>query len=284
MVLESFITSENAEKKPFELFFIGFFYASIAILLSIWIFKQYSSLVMVFLTVISAIPLMYNTMKREEQIDIESDSEENRIKHHTRICLFLLFLFLGFTVAYSIWYIFLPADTMELTFRTQMQTINSINSRVVLGSFIERTLILENIFLNNVKVLLFCLFFAFFFGAGAIFILTWNASVISAAIGNVVRTNIASVAESFGIKTAWLYFSVFSVGFMRYMTHGIFEILAYFIGGLAGSIISVAMINHDFATDRFKKVIADALFLFVIAIFILGVAALIEVFLTPSLF
>ena len=68
MVLESFISPEGAERRPFELFFIGFFYASVAVLLSIWIFKQHSSLVMVFLTVFACIPLMYNTMKQEEKI------------------------------------------------------------------------------------------------------------------------------------------------------------------------------------------------------------------------
>lgn len=284
MVLESFITPEKAERNPLELFFIGIFYSSIAVLLSLWIFKEHSSLVMVFLTVFAAIPLLYNTMKREEKIDIKLESEENRIKEHIHVLVFLLFLFLGFVVGYSLWYIFLPTQTTELTFKTQMQTINSINAQVISGNFIEKTMILENIFLNNIKVLLFCIFFAFFFGAGAIFILTWNASVISAAIGNIVRTNIAVYAKSFGLEVIWAYFSIFSVGFLRYMTHGIFEILAYFIGGLAGSVISVAMINHDFATDRFKRVMIDSLFLFIIAIFILGVAALIEVFLTPSLF
>ncbi len=284
MVLESFITTKNAERRPFELFIIGLFYASVAILLSIWIFKQYSSLVMVFLTVIAAVPLMYNTMKREEKIDIDSDSEENRLEHHAKVMVFLLFLFIGITVGYSLWYIFLPSDTTDVAFNTQVETIKSINSRVLSGSMIDKANILENIFLNNIKVLLFCIFFAFFFGAGAIFILTWNASVIAAAIGNVVRTNLAIYAREFGLKVIWAYFSVFSVGFLRYMTHGIFEILAYFIGGLAGSIISVAMINHDFATDRFKRVLLDSLFLFVIAIFILGVAALVEVFLTPALF
>ena len=37
---------------------------------------------------------------------------------------------------------------------------------------------------------------------------------------------------------------MYAIGMTRYMTHGIFEILAYFIGGLAGGLISVAIIRH----------------------------------------
>src|SRR3989344_2654844 len=87
-------------------------------------------------------------------------------------------LFLGFIFLY----IFLPPDLVKLLFSSQLDTIDSINSRVS-GKAIDTTNIFAQIFLNNIKVLMFCIFFAFFYGAGAIFILAWNASVISAAIG-----------------------------------------------------------------------------------------------------
>ena len=68
------------------------------------------------------------------------------------------------------------------------------------------------------------------------------------------------------------------------MIHGIPEIAAYFVAGLAGGIISVAVIRHDFGTKRFKHILFDSLDLIVISIFILLVAAAIEVFITPRLF
>ena len=67
MVLESLISPKKAEGKPLELFFIGLIYSSVAMFLSLWIFKDQASLVMVFLTVLAAIPLTYNTMKYEEK-------------------------------------------------------------------------------------------------------------------------------------------------------------------------------------------------------------------------
>jgi len=258
-------------------------YSAVAIFLALWIFEQYASLVMVFLTVTAAVPLMYNTMKYEEHEDCVFNKESERLWHHAKILRFLIFLFLGFVLAYTLAYVFFPSDLVEKTFSTQMQTIHSINSKVS-GGFTADLQIFEKIFLNNIKVLLFSIFFAFFYGAGAIFILTWNASVISAAIGNIIRSNIAVYAKDIGFTSLWTYFSIFSVGILRYMIHGIPEILGYFIGGIAGSVISVAMINHDFATIKFKKVLTDSIYLIVLAVFILVIAALMEVFLTPLLF
>ncbi|MBU0929972.1 MAG: stage II sporulation protein M [Nanoarchaeota archaeon] len=283
MVLESIISPRKAEKKWWELFFIGFLYASIAIFLSIWIFEQYASLVMVFLTVTASVPLMYNTMRYEEHEDVICSTESKRMINHFKVLRFLIMLFLGFVLAYTIFYVFLPNDIVQTVFNSQTQTINSINSRVA-GNFFNDMQIFEKIFLNNIKVLLFCIFFAFFYGAGAIFILTWNASVISAAIGNIIRTNLAIYAKDFGLLSIWTYFSIFSVGILRYLIHGIPEILGYFVGGLAGGIISVAMINHDLDTIKFKKVLIDSIYLIVLAVFILLIAALMEVFLTPLLF
>jgi len=283
MVLESLITPQNAEKKWWELFVIGFLYSAMGIFLAIWIFEQYSSLVMVFLTVTAAVPLMYNTMKYEEHEDCVFSHESQRLVHHMKIIRFLVFLFLGFVLAFTLAYVFLPTALVETTFSSQMQTINAINSKVS-GDFTADIQILEKIFLNNIKVLLFCIFFAFFYGAGAIFILTWNASVISAAVGNIIRTNLAVYASNFGLNSLWTYFSIFSVGILRYLIHGVPEIMGYFIGGIAGSVISVAMINHDFSTTNFKKVLIDSISLIILAVFVLLIAALMEVFLTPLLF
>ena len=211
MVLEDFITPQKAERHPFELFIIGFIYATVAIFISVWIFKQYSSLVMVFLTVVASIPLMYNTLKHEEQVDMVLPTERSRLREHSRVVAFLIFLFLGMLIAFSFWFVVLPPNLVELMFHSQVETINTINARIT-GMAYSETSILFQILMNNIKVLLFTIFFAFFYGAGALFILTWNASVIAAAIGTFIRNNIANYASSLGYINAWSYFNVFSFG------------------------------------------------------------------------
>ncbi len=287
MVLESIITPIKAEKKPWDLFFIGLLYSSVAMFLALWIFRDQASLVMVFLTVTATVPLMYNTLKYEEEKDLSIEKESTLLKEHSKVLSFFMFLFLGFLLAFAIWYVFLPEKIIEQTFNIQLQTIKSINSKVLGHSIDSASLasgVLLQIFSNNVKVFLFCVFFSFFYGAGAIFILTWNASVISAAIGTFIRNNLSMYANSIGLTKIAGYFGVFSLGLLRYSIHGIPEILAYFIGGLAGGIISVAVIKHDFGSGHFKKILFDSLDLVVLGIFVLFIAALLEVFLTPLFF
>ncbi len=275
MVLESIMSPLKAEKHPREMFFIGLIYSSIAIFLSIWIFKDYSSLVMVFLTVNVTVPIMYHTMKLEEKKSMEIKSETLLLKEHSRAISFFVYMFIGFVIAFSLWYIFLPPNLVNTVFSVQEQTIKAINAKLISGSAINLLNTFGQIFFNNVKVLLFSIFFAFFFGAGAIFILTWNASVISAALGNFIRNNLAYSANTVGFSKIWAYFHVFSLGLLRYFIHGIPEIAAYFMGGLAGGIISVAVIRHHLSDDRFKKIIFDSLDLVILAIFMLFIAVLI---------
>jgi uncharacterized membrane protein SpoIIM required for sporulation len=74
------------------------------------------------------------------------------------------------------------------------------------------------------------------------------------------------------------------MGLARYMIHGIPEIAAYFVGALAGGIISVAIIRRDLKGERMWRIFQDALILMLIAVAILIVAGLIEVYITPVLF
>ncbi len=283
MVLESLVSPFAAEKKPWHMLIYGFVYSSVAIILSLLVFKDQSSMLMVFLTVLACVPLIYSTIKYEEKMDEESKEQGiSLMKGHWRALSFFMYLFLGFIISYSLWFILLPTSLVQTLFSTQISTIGMINSKVT--GHVTSLTFLSEIISNNMRVLLFCVFFSFFYGAGAIFILTWNASVISAAVGTFFRNNIAKYASAVGVTKVTGYFHIMSLGILRYMTHGFFEILAYFIGGLAGGLISVAIVNHNMKDPKFKKVMLDALNLLILAIIIVIVAGLIEVFITPRLF
>jgi uncharacterized membrane protein SpoIIM required for sporulation len=283
MVLESLLNPMKAEKKPWEMFFIGFLYSSVAILLSMWIFKDQTSLVMVFFTVMACTPIVYNTMKLEESKDLVISKEKALIKEHNRAIIFLMFLFLGITVSFVTWYVFLPSNVIVYAFDKQISTIQAINNQVS-GNAYQQFATFSKVFLNNVKVLSFAILFAFIYGAGAIFILTWNASVIGAAIGNFVRSNLSEYAGLLGIEKIASYFSVISVGLLRYVLHGIPEILAYFYGGLAGGIISVAIIKKHYKEAKFSHILFDVSELLIISLVFLLAAAFIEVYVTPIFF
>jgi uncharacterized membrane protein SpoIIM required for sporulation len=271
MVLEAILNpAEHLERKPWMIFIIGFLYASVAIVVSLGMFRAQASLVMVFFIVFASIHLVYYLVKSEELKDINIPSEVSILKEHGKTISIFLFLFLGVLCAFVLWGVMLPEPAANDLFKVQIQTINGINAAS--GKPISATF-LPFIFFNNIKVLFFCILFSFIFGAGAIFILIWNASVGGAFVANFIRTKLLYLNPLHSMV----------LGFIRYLPHGILEMAAYFVGGLAGGIISVAVIRHDFAPRKFFKIMFDVSDLLLIAIILLVIGALVEVFVTPAL-
>lgn len=284
MVLESLITPVNAEKRPAQMIVLGFAYSTIGIFLSLWVFKAESSLIMVFLATMAAIPLIYNTINLEEEKDLEGMEESWLLKEHGKALEAFIFLFIGMTVAFALWYVVMSPATISILFKSQASTIKSINPNVTGFAASESFSNFTRIFLNNVRVLIFCILFSFLYGSGAIFILVWNGSVIGAAIGNFIRSNLAEAASKLGLDKAGHYFGIISFGLFRYAIHGIPEILAYFVAGLAGGIISIAVIRHDFGTQKFEHILLDSADLLLLSLVILFLAGVLEVWVTPVIF
>ena len=131
MALESIITPKRAAEVPWKMFLVGILYSTFAVFLSVWIFKAYASIIMVLLTVIVSVPLMYNTMKSQEKVIVKLKNEKAILKRHWQVLKYLLFLFGGFVVSYSFWFIVLPSTTVQFLFSSQIETIGAINSKIV---------------------------------------------------------------------------------------------------------------------------------------------------------
>lgn len=288
MVLESLINSIKAEKKPVELLLLGFIYVIVAAILSLWIFPSQASMVFVFLTTLATIPILYGIIVDEEKKDLDMNiTEKDLLKEHAKALKAFMYLFFGMVVGILLMYVLLPSTTVYNLFTTQIQTISSMNHAVdigISGQFTGSLNSFSKIFLNNMKVLIFCILFSFLYGMGAIFILTWNASVIGVAIGNFIRTNLASISHLVGLEKGAQYFNIISVGLLKYAIHGIPEILAYFIAGLAGGIISVAIIKKDLNGRKFEHILLDSADLLLLSIFVILIAAVLEVWVTPLIF
>lgn len=276
MVLESLFNPFAVKKKPWEMFVAGFIYSMIGLMLSYFVFKEAAGLLTVFLIVLATVPLLYTTITNEEELDLKLDTEIALLKEHGKVLVFLIFLFLGIMAALSISYVMLPKEVVNVVFGIQQQAISTVNNNVQgkIASFDLFT----RIFSNNLKVLFFCIVFSFLYGTGALFILTWNASVVATAMGNFFKLELAKAASVVGMSSISAYFGAASISFFRYMTHGVLEMVSYFVAGLAGGIISIALIKHNLKEDR---VLVDALDLILLSLGFLVVAGLVEVYVTP---
>lgn len=282
MVLESLLHPKEAEQKPYLVFGLGFLYATLGLFIASWIFRDHAGLVMIILTTIAAIPLFFKTIKYEEGKDLVIHSERKLLVEHGKAISHFLMQFLGMAAAFTFWYVVLPQGFVSTIFGIQTQTIVTINKGVT-GHFAKVDLF-SKIFLNNVEVLFFCLLFSLLYGAGAFFILAWNASVIGVALGNFIKGYVASAVQAVGATSVMTYVGAITWSALRYLIHGIPEIAGYLVGALAGGILSVAIIKHDFTTKNFEELLLDSTDLVMIALAILFIASAIEVYVTPLLF
>ncbi len=285
-MLESIINPKNAEKGPWKMIFIGLVYGSLSLLLVRWFFSsdivlsRFSGMIVVTFCVMFSLPFIYFMIKQEEEEDEQVEGFFGVWKMHKDAIYAFMWLFLGFIIAFSFWYMVLQDSNL---FNAQVETYCMINSPGNIDDCVSRysfeqkilptgaatkEMRLLSIVENNVYVMIFTLIFSLIFGAGAIFVLAWNASVIAAAIGIFTSYKIAEIPLGIG----------------RYMIHGFPEIAAYFITALAGGIFGIGVIKNGVRNPRFLRVVENVVILLFIAILILIVAGIIEVYFTPMLF
>lgn len=271
MVLESFLTPNDARKNSWSLFFLGFVYSSIAIILSLIVFPSQTSEFTIFLTTLASAPLFVSILKDEESAHIGFLEKPAPVfKEHLDVLGVFFFLFLGFTVSFSLWFSFLPEAELDLVFNQQLNDLTAMNS-LVSGNFFNNDLALL-ILKNNLRVLFFCFLFSFVYGAGAVLILSWNASVLGTAVGLFIREKMGDVL---GANIA-VFLSNLPYGLGQYMFHGIFEVLAYFMASLAGGLVSAAIIRKRYKSRNLLKLTKNTSFLLGGAIILLVIAAFIE--------
>lgn len=285
-MLESIINPQRLEKGPWKMLFVGIIYGSLSLLLVRWFFgsdvvlSQYSGMIVVLFSVMFALPFMYFIIKQEEEEDEHVFGFLSVWKIHKDAVFSFMWLFLGLIIAFSFWYIVLQDPNL---FNAQIETYCRINSpgnlegcvsNYYLGQVGESTgavtkqLRFLSIIENNIYVMIFTLILSLIFGAGAIFVLAWNASVIAAAVGIFAQYKVSEIP----------------LGIARYMIHGFPEIAAYFITALAGGIFGVGVIRNGVQSKRFLHVVENVVILLFIAILILIFAAVIEVWFTPIFF
>lgn len=267
MVFESIMHPDEVRVKPLKSLMLGFIYSTIGMIISIWVFPSDPSLSLVFLTTMAAVPLLVNVLKLEAEEDY-AVKKSPLIGNHQDVLGIILFLFIGFLLSFTTWYTVMPQELTNNIFFSQIQTIQTINGVNIQGSFTS-TELLKIILLNNFKVLAFCLLFSLLYGAGAVFIITWNSSVLGVAIGNAIKSN---------VTTAVSIFSAIPMSFGQYLLHGIPEVIAYLLGGIAGGIISAAVIRYDYKSKKFKEVLLDSIDLIILASVIIIISGLIEVY------
>jgi uncharacterized membrane protein SpoIIM required for sporulation len=214
---------------------------------------------------------------------------------HSGVIVMYSFLFVGLVISFSFWYTVLPYQSDDAwipasseVFGIQNTTIGQLRRQVTgeqtgmaaacyAGEAVEREKSARffSIYDNNVRVMVFCFVASFLFGAGALWIISWNASIVGVFIGAKIRQELSSLPALHAYFTG---FPKYSLGIALW---GIPEIAAYLIAGVAGGIISVAVAKHHFSSEGFWLTVYDGTLLMLFAIFLIYVGAWVEHFFVP---
>ena len=265
-MLESLLRPKRAEKNIWDVFLIAIVFSVIGVVFAVQIFPAQASVFSVSLITMMFLPFFQKLFEVEERKDYKLH-KNIFLRHRLLFSVFVLF-FLGLVIALSFLYVFLPQvrgafNMQEDWYRSQGRTITG---HVTASEDFSLFLI------NNTQVLLMVFILSTIFGAGAVFILVWNASVIAVYVGFVINSFIRS-----GVSYEIAYVLGVPVGLGSIALHGIPEIAAYFVAALAGGMLSVAILREKLK-GHFEKIFIDSIIFLVLAEVLIILAAFIEAY------
>lgn len=281
MVLEFIYSTQRISRHPSIIFFEALILSVLAALLARFFFipEHISFGILIFIT-IGFIPIFAKLFSYNSYL---FNYSSNFFQRHKTIMLQLLYVFLGVFVAFTFIFFIVNTETREVMFSTQLSEIDKIThtrntlTGQVSGTQIKKESNFSNafnlIFSNNLGVVIRAGLLSLFYGAGAIYLIAWNASILATAIANDILVNLGGVVGVSGMLEGIGNALITLIG---YIPHGLPEVLAYILISLAGAIFARALIKGLFFTEFRWVIIKDLILLVISAIALLLVGALIE--------
>jgi hypothetical protein len=272
MVLEHIFPEDWLEKKGRYAFLLGIIYSAIGILIASILFPGDPALVAVAFTSLLLLPELYKIFSIEER----QESMEQKVslralwKDDIDVVRIYIFLFLGILLVYSVSTIIMPEMQANNLFREQLEIRfgQGFSGQASAGIFSSG--LFYDLLSNNFLVLIACFIMALLTGDGAIFLITWNASVWGTIFGVTAKN-----ASLFSGENA---FYLFGVIMLVVFPHMMIEAISYFLAAISGSVISKDVILEEFASHRFMEVFGFNLYLLLFAFIFLLLGALVETF------
>ncbi len=268
-MLEFVFSTERIKKNPIYAFFSGAMIAIISFVVSLFIFPSAAGLMTVFFVTMTIVPFATKVFIKNELLEKQKNKPGFFERHGFVLKTYTLF-FLAVVFGLSFLFHVMPASEAERAFGPQMQAMSEINLRSTNpGDFYI-------VLANNLKVSVLSFLLSVIFGAGAILVLSWNASIIAVFIGGVTK-GFTPIYSSFGAAAVPIsYAHGLPIAILSIFLHGIPEITSYFLSGLAGGLISVALMREKVWSPEFNRVAKDGLVLLSGSMALVVIAAFLE--------
>ncbi|PIU21867.1 MAG: hypothetical protein COT15_00125 [Candidatus Diapherotrites archaeon CG08_land_8_20_14_0_20_34_12] len=231
----------------------SFIVSSVALWTAYFTFPTHASILAIAFITIGTVPVIYKIFAEAEHIQ---ERLENKLVIHRYLIAIYGFLSLGIILSFIAWYMILPDQSSNVCLTSDI-CINGISKDTFFSEQIKTLGGIENlrakltgnvtalvscgsssgcwfdvIFFNNLTIIVLAIVFSILYGSGAIFLISWNSSVVAIAIAE--RLN------------AMQHFA-----FLGFLPHGIPEFVGYFSAAIAGGLFSAMIVRH-----RLKKIVA----------------------------
>lgn len=285
MVLESLIGEKNIRKQPVLIVLITFLISIGSMFFAHQLFPAYASVLSIAFITIGLVPIIHNILSKEEYEEaLERKSSTTFFARHFNVILIYVWIFVGIILAFSMAYVFSPPEMKQVLFKEQISSFCYIAGQESCTAGIPYSISANGmfsafeacqnpatsnlgscslfIFENNAGVLIFIILLSFLYGAGAIFIIAWNASILGIFFGEMFLA--AQHVRWFGFLQGML------------IGHGPPELLGYIFGALAGAILSAMVSRGQFLKHEFSTIIRDVAFLTFLAFFSIIYGSIVE--------
>jgi len=265
MVLEQFLDRKTVIRHFSFTFFLSMAYVFVAYGVQAIFFPGQSLATVLLLTILLA-PSLHHLVAMEEKI--ERYGVSHFFKRHRTIfkCYFGAFLGIlaGFLIIGSV-------QEQTLSYQTTQLENEHLSQEMIegfIGQPYEPTMTTAfALFSHNIEYLLAGFVLSIFYGAGAVFLLVYNASFFA-----------AFVMELF---TRWAAASqLTAVSFLHLLP----ESAGYILMAMAGASLSRALIHEKLTGQAFKNVLKNDVILLIFSVLFILLAAFIETYVTAVMF
>ncbi len=258
MVLESLFTARKIESKPVDMLALTILVSLASVVLAYLIFPEYAGVVFPLLITVGMAPIFNRIFSYEEKEERKSGNKSFLKRHKEIILLFSLF-FIGVFVSAFIITLILPEEFSAMI-KPQLDAIASVKPAT--GAAVSNAPVGAILF-NNLKIIFLSFVASVVFGVGSIWILAWNASVLGVYFAGFLKKGM---------------FYQFAAGSANLLPHAPLEFLAFFLGGIAGGFVSVAIVKERKDKKAFLHVLKESMLMLALAMAVVVAAAFIEAY------
>lgn len=251
LAFAKFVYPDLTKKRPAFAAIAAAFFVLIGFIAAFFVFYGALSMAMISFGSLLLLPFIVKILEPNTEFEPErgkSHTLSDIFQTHNKLIMFYIFLFFGMALEYTLLFAVLPPALSDVAFSNQLAAIGPVGHMAVPELFM---LILG----NNIVILIIAFALSVFFGAGSIFVLSYNASIAGVLYGSAFRTLIWGTAP------------LVATNILLFLPHTILEILSYLVAAVGGGLL---------VRGLDKDTIRDSSVLFVISLMILITAAWVE--------